>query len=212
MSENRRRVVLASRNRHKVRELGRMLEDVGIELVGLDEVAPAAPELVEEGETFAENAVSKAHQAAELTGMPALADDSGLEVDALGGAPGVYSARFAGTHGDTEANNDLLLEKLEGLPDAERTARFRCVIALVDPAAGLERTFEGTCEGRIAHERRGQGGFGYDPLFYLPDRGQTVAQLPPAEKDRISHRGNAVRRLREFLLRFAPAREGRDGP
>jgi len=176
-----------------------MFTDLGIELVGLDAVAPDAPELVEEEDTFEGNAVSKAEQAAEITGLTVLADDSGLEVDALDGAPGVHSARFSGSHGDYLANNNLLLEKMQGVADERRTARFRCVIALIDPKTGLRRTFDGACEGRITHEPRGEGGFGYDPLFLLPERGLTIAQLPPEEKDAISHRGNAVRKLVEFL-------------
>lgn len=194
-----RRILLATRNRHKLRELGRMFAGLDIELVGLDDAAPGAPELLEEEDTFVGNALSKARQAAELTGMIVLADDSGLEVDALDGAPGVHSARFSGAHGDYQANNDLLLEKMRDVPDELRTARFRCVIALLDVESGLERVFDGSCEGRIAHEPSGEGGFGYDPLFFLPDRGLTVAQLPPDEKDGMSHRGNAVRKLMGFL-------------
>lgn len=200
------KVVLATRNQHKLIELRRMLEATGVELVGLDEVAPDGPELIEKEDTFAGNARSKARQAAALADLPALADDSGLEVDALGGAPGVRSARYAGSHGDTAANTALVLEKLAGVPDEERTARFRCVIALYDPTSdgeGRERLFEGTCEGRIGHELRGKGGFGYDPVFLIPERGLTVAQLSDAEKDAISHRGQAVSKLKEFL-------EGRD--
>jgi XTP/dITP diphosphohydrolase len=192
-------MVLATRNRDKVRELGRMLTGVGIEIVGLDDVAPGSDELHEDEDSFVGNALSKARQAVALTGLPALADDSGLEVDALDGAPGIWSARFAGAHGDYQANNALLLARMSEVPDELRTARFRCVVALVDPESGLERTFEGTCEGVIARAPRGRGGFGYDPLFLLPDRGRTVAELPPAEKDAISHRGRAVRRLIEFL-------------
>lgn len=195
----RRRIVLATRNRHKLIELRRLLDAVGVELVGLDEAAPGSPELVEDAETFAGNARSKARQAAAVTGLTALADDSGLEVDALGGAPGVRSARFAGGHGDAKANTALLLERLRGVPDAARTARFRCVIALFDPATGEERLFEGACEGRIAHAERGHGGFGYDPVFFLPDRGLTVAELEDREKDAISHRGRAVARLVDYL-------------
>ena len=198
-----RRVVLASRNTHKLIELRRMLDGTGVELLGLDEVAPDAPELVEEGATFEENALSKAHQAAEIAGLPALADDSGLEVDALGGAPGVHSARFSGAHGNSAANTALVLEKLRGVPDEERAARFRCVVALVVPGAdgeaASEWSFSGRCEGRIGHEPKGTGGFGYDPIVFLPDRGLTVAQLSDADKDAISHRGEAVRKLVEFL-------------
>jgi len=199
------RIVVASRNEHKLRELRRMLVDADVELLGLDDVAPEAPELTEEEETFRGNALSKAYQAAALVGAVAMADDSGLEVDALDGAPGVRSARFAGGHGDAAANTALLLEKLQGVADEDRTARFRCVIALVDPkrddgTGQFEITFDGTCEGRIAHEPRGSGGFGYDPVFFLPERGLTVAEISDADKDEISHRGRAVAKLRAFLL------------
>lgn len=194
-------VVVATRNRHKVEELARILAGLPVRLEPLDAVAPDAPDLEEAEETFEGNARSKALQAAALTGLPVIADDSGLEVDALGGAPGVLSARFAGRHGDTPANNALLLERLSAVPDEERTARFRCVIAYCDPAepgpggAPAVRTFHGTCEGRIARGPRGEGGFGYDPLFLLPDRGLTVAELGPEEKDAVSHRGRAARAL-----------------
>ncbi len=197
------RIVLASRNQHKLIELRRMLDDTEVELIGLDEAAPGSPELTEEEDTFAGNAMSKAKQAGYLTGLPALADDSGLEVDALDGAPGVRSARFAGGHGDSEANTALLLEKLHDVPTEDRAARFRCVAALfelgVDGAEPVEHLFDGICEGQIGHEPRGSGGFGYDPVFVLPDRNVTVAQLTDDEKDTISHRGRAIRKLRAFL-------------
>ena len=205
-------VVLASRNRHKLEELARMLGGLPVRLRALDEVAPDAPELAEDGETFEDNARSKAFEAAALTRLPVLADDSGLEVDALGGAPGVRSARFAGAHGETAANNALLLERLEGVPEPERTARFRCVVAFAAPAvvdaAGrpLVRTFEGACEGLIALAPRGRGGFGYDPLFLLPDRGLTVAELSPEEKDAVSHRGRAVAALAGYLAGYLAGR------
>lgn len=199
------KVVVATRNQHKLVELRRMLADVDLELVGLDDVAPDAGDLREEEDSFRGNALSKARQAVELSGLPALADDSGLEVDALDGAPGVFSARYAGEHGDSAANTAKLLENLRGIPAEKRSARFRCVIALVEPAAagegrGVERTFDGTCEGQIAFEAAGTGGFGYDPVFYLPERGVTIAQISDAEKDAISHRGRAVAALRSALL------------
>jgi XTP/dITP diphosphohydrolase len=200
-------LVVATRNQHKVEELTRMLQGTGVVLRSLDEAAPEAPaELEEQGDTFVDNALDKARQVVALTGLPALADDSGLEVDALDGAPGVRSARFAGVHGDSAANTALLLKQLQNVSEPDRTARFRCVIALVAPAgtAGdgeVSHTFEGSCEGAIALAPRGSGGFGYDPVFLLPPRGVTVAELEAADKDQISHRGAAVRALREFLVR-----------
>lgn len=199
------KVVLATRNQHKLIELRRMLAETGVELLGLDDVVPNGPELLEEEDSFEGNALSKARQAAALSALPTLADDSGLEVDALDGAPGIHSARFSGTHGNTAANTALLLEKLRKVPDDSRSARFRCVIALVDPESGGEsigeQFFEGVCEGRIAREPRGKGGFGYDPVFYLPQRGVTIAELADHEKDEISHRGRAVMRLKDYLLK-----------
>lgn len=196
------KIVLASRNQHKLIEIRRMLADTNVELVGLDEIAPDGPELAEDEDSFLGNARSKAQQAAAIAGLPALADDSGLEVDALDGEPGIHSARFAGAHGDTAANTALLLERLQGVADEERSARFRCVIVLVDPEdpEDGEIFFDGTCEGRIGRKPRGEGGFGYDPVFFLPERGVTVAQLSDHEKDEISHRGQAVARLRSYLL------------
>ena len=199
-------LVVATRNQHKVQELTRMLHGTGVVLRSLEEAAPDAPsELEEQGETFVANALDKARQVVALTGLPALADDSGLEVDALDGAPGVRSARFAGVHGDSAANTALLLKRLQAVPEPSRTARFRCVIALVAPAgsagdAEVSHTFEGRCEGMIAPAPRGTGGFGYDPVFLLPARGVTMAELDAADKDQISHRGAAVCALREFLV------------
>lgn len=194
------RVVLASRNAGKVRELGALLAGLGLELVGLDAFGEL-PDVVEDRDTFRGNALKKAEEVASATGRPTLADDSGLEVDALGGRPGVLSARYAGEPSDDVANNHKLLRELAGTPDAQRTARFRCVLALVDPTGALadEPVFaEGTLEGRIGTAPRGGGGFGYDPLFVLPD-GRTTAELDPADKNAISHRGQAARRMRELL-------------
>lgn len=195
-------VLLSTRNPHKVREIRQMLDGTGFTLVALDELDQELPEVVEDGDTFRANADKKARTLASLTGRITIADDSGLEVDALDGAPGVYSARFAGIEGGgaDEANNDLLLAKLADVPDERRTARFRCALAVVTPE-GQARYADGTVEGRISHERRGDNGFGYDPLFLLRDdeQGRTTAQMPSAEKHAISHRGRALRSLLPIL-------------
>lgn len=191
------RVVLASGNPGKLREFGQMLADSGVELMPLSEfdlepVAETAP-------TFVENALAKARQAATGTGLPAIADDSGLEVDALDGAPGVRSARYAGEPADDAANNRKLLAALDGRPPEERTARFRAVLVYLRHAADpAPLIVEGVWEGRIAEAPRGDGGFGYDPLFELPD-GRTSAELPAADKNRLSHRGQALAGLRQRL-------------
>lgn len=190
------RVVLASGNAGKLQEFAQMLAGSGIELLPQSEfgVEPAP----ETAPTFIENALAKARNVCEQTGLPALADDSGLEVDALDGAPGVYSARYAGDAGD-DANNRKLLAALQDMPAGQRTARFRAVLVLLrhasDPAPIIA---EGTWEGRIAEAPRGDGGFGYDPLFELED-GRTSAELPSEEKNRLSHRGRALAELRRRL-------------
>ncbi len=189
------KLILASNNAHKLREIKEILGDRFDEILTLRE-AGIEHETVEDGETFLENARKKASEIAEISGCCALADDSGICVDALGGAPGIYSARFAGEHGDDEANNALLLEKLQGAED--RGAHFTCVVVMAWPD-GRELSAEGRLYGEIAFEPAGDGGFGYDPIFYLPDRGCTDAQLPPGEKNRISHRGKALRALLEKL-------------
>lgn len=157
--------------------------------------------MAETADTFAGNAAIKARGARNITGLPALADDSGLVVDALGGAPGVYSARYAGGHGDDEANNRLLLANLEGVPEERRTARFVAAIVLALPD-GREFTAEGTCEGRIGWAPKGEGGFGYDPLFILAGDRRTTAELPREEKNRISHRGKALQAMAPVLQRI----------
>ena len=191
------RVVLASGNPGKCREFARMLADAGIELVPQSDHGVGAP--AETAVTFVENALIKARHAARATGLPANADDSGLEVDALGGAPGVRSARFAGEHADDATNNRLLLERLAGVEPAARGARYRAVLVYLtgpdDPAPVI---CEGTWPGRIAESPRGEGGFGYDPLFELPD-GRTAAELPAEEKNLLSHRGQALSALRQRL-------------
>jgi XTP/dITP diphosphohydrolase len=196
------KVVVATRNRGKLRELVPLLAEAGgelhLELCTIDDVAPDA-ELREDGSSFEENALAKARQAAAATGLPALADDSGLEVDALGGAPGVHSARYAGPGATDGANNDKLLEALRDVPAEARGARFRCVAAFVDPARGLELVRAGACAGRVLAEPRGTGGFGYDPLFLVSTRGLTMAELALDEKNRLSHRAAAFRALAAAL-------------
>lgn len=190
------KIVVATRNKHKVREIGVLLDEAGldIEAVTIDEVAPQA-ELLEDEETFDGNALAKARQAAQACGLPAIADDSGIEVDALGGAPGVRSARWAGEPCDDRRNNDKMLREMAGMPAERRTARYRCAAAFVDPARGDELVRSGACEGVLLDSPRGQGGFGYDPLFFLPQLGKTMAEIDLAEKNRLSHRAAAFRSL-----------------
>lgn len=156
------------------------------------------PEIVEDGKTFFENALKKARVICEFTGEIVLADDSGLEVDWLGGEPGIFSARYAGEDTTDEKNNRKLLDKMAGVPAEERTARFRCSLVLYYPGGRYE-TFEGLWHGRISDEPVGAGGFGYDPVFFLPDRGMTVAQLPDDVKNTVSHRAQALHKLKESL-------------
>jgi XTP/dITP diphosphohydrolase len=192
-------VVLATRNRGKVPEILRLLgaSAARLRLVTIDAVAPDAA-LIEDGDTFEANALAKARQAAAATGLPAIADDSGLEVDALDGAPGVYSARYAGEPSDDTRNNQKLLAALDGVPSQRRTARFRCVAAYVDPGRALEIARSGSCEGEILSAPRGTLGFGYDPLSRL---GKTMAELPLDEKNQLSHRAAAFRALADALPR-----------
>ena len=194
-------ILIATGNRHKLKEIREMLEGTRFVAIGLDDV-PDAPEVVEDADSFRGNADKKARTLAAHTGRLTVADDSGLVVDALDGAPGIYSARFAGVQGPgaDEANNDLLLQKLAEVPDAERTARFRCALAVVT-ADGRGRYADGTVEGTIGHERRGTNGFGYDPLFLLAGdaRGRTTAELSSEEKNAVSHRGRALRSLLPIL-------------
>lgn len=191
-------VVLATRNAHKVAEVRRILDGTGVELVsGLD---LDLPDVEETGDTFAENALLKAEACMQAIGLPAVADDSGLVVDALGGDPGVRSARYAGGHGDDEANLQLVLDNL-GVA-TQRSGRFVCVAALVTPD-GLRVTEAGTMEGAITDAPKGDGGFGYDPIFVATGERRTNAELTPAEKDAISHRGAAFRALRPHLAALA---------
>ena len=191
------KVVLATKNAGKAMEIGRMLEGSGVEIISL-EGFPEVELPPETGKTMKENALLKARAAAGATGLPALADDSGLEVDFLGGAPGVYSARYSGEKATDEENWKKLLRELEGVPAEKRAARFRCAIALVGFDAE-EHLFEGVFEGLIAEAPRGTGGFGYDPVFFVPEAGRTAAELAPDEKNRISHRARAIDVLKAFL-------------
>jgi XTP/dITP diphosphohydrolase len=207
------KLVLASRNEGKLAELrwylARVRADIPWQLTPVS-AYPEAPEVEEDGETFCDNAVKKATVIAKAIGEWALADDSGLEVDALGGAPGVYSARYAGLdhHGERNdrENNAKLLKELAGVPISRRTARFRSVIALASPE-GKVWTAEGICEGYIGLEPRGEKGFGYDPLFYLPEYGLTMAELTEEEKNRISHRAKAMERFLPLLIEVGEAHQ-----
>jgi XTP/dITP diphosphohydrolase len=192
------RVVVATRNPGKLREILDLLDVLRLDLVTVDQVLPGV-ELLEEGATLEENALAKARQAAAATGLPAIADDSGLEVDALQGAPGVHSARYAGLPSDDGRNNAKLLEALRGVAAEGRRARFHCVATFVDPARAVEIARSGTCEGEVLNAPRGKGGFGYDPLFLVPGLGRTMAELAPAEKNQLSHRAAAFRALAESL-------------
>ncbi len=191
------RLVVATFNAHKCEEFERLFAGASIDLVSLAEYPDITP-AVEDGETFTENALLKAHPVARETGCWALADDSGLVVDALGGRPGIHSARFAGANADDEANNRLLLEQLGERPATERTARFVCALALVSPSEE-EHVVEGCVEGWIAFAPAGATGFGYDPLFVIPEYERTFAELGGAIKDQLSHRGRAVTAMREIL-------------
>jgi XTP/dITP diphosphohydrolase len=192
------KIVVATRNHGKLREIVPLLADLSLDLHTIDELAPDA-ELREDGPTFEENALAKAQQAARATGLPAIADDSGLEVDALGGAPGVHSARYAGSPTDDARNNVKLMAALEAIPGAPRAGRFRCVAAFVDLARGIAIVRGGSCEGEILTVPRGAGGFGYDPLFLVPALGRTMAELSLEEKNRLSHRAAAFRALAAAL-------------
>jgi XTP/dITP diphosphohydrolase len=197
-------IVVASMNEKKAQELNRLCSEPRLHLVSMRAFVPPGFEVEETGATFEENAWLKALHVCEVTGMPALADDSGLEVDALGGRPGVYSARYARIGASDQENNQLLLRELSATPHEKRTARFRCVLAFAAPGAQgpvKVASVDGVVEGRIATEERGRNGFGYDPLFLpLEFPGRTTAEISPEEKDRISHRGAAARALLPRLI------------
>jgi XTP/dITP diphosphohydrolase len=189
------RVVLATQNSHKLVEMRRILDEAGldIELVGTDEF-PDLTDVAETGSTFAANALLKARSVCAETGLPAIADDSGLGVDALNGMPGIFSARWSGSHGNDTANLNLLLGQLTDVPDARRGAAFHCAAAVVLPD-GTERVVEGTIDGTLIREPRGSNGFGYDPIFVPVGESRTTAEMSAEEKDAISHRGRAMRAL-----------------
>lgn len=206
MLEGLGEIVAATRNSKKLAEIGRMLEGSGISLLGLDD-AGVCPEVDEDAPDFRGNALKKARETAQCTGRAALADDSGLVVDALDGAPGVYSARYSGPEATDSENNKKLFEALKGVPAEKRTARFVCALALVLPSDGSggvsgdsEYVFEGKVEGRIAEAPMGQSGFGYDPLFIPEGHERSFAQMSGQEKDSMSHRGRALGALARFVL------------
>ena len=193
-----KKIVLASGNKGKVREFNQLLAELDIEVVPQTEFG--VPEAEETGLTFVENAIIKARNAAAHTGLPAIADDSGIEVDALNGAPGIYSARYSGPGASDEANWKKLLQELDGVDDAERTARFQCLLVLMehdrDPTPII---CQGSWEGRITTAPQGENGFGYDPVFYVPQHDCTAAQLTPEQKNSLSHRGQALQKLLQVL-------------
>ena len=195
------RIVLATGNPGKVRELGKLLEELKVEI--LPQAEFAVPEIEETGLSFVENALLKARNAALHTGLPAIADDSGLEVDALQGAPGIYSSRYAGPEATDTDNIHKLLHTLRDIPEQQRTARFRCLLVylrhVADPCPVI---CQGTWEGYILSEPRGENGFGYDPVFYIPSLECSSAQLEPEVKNRISHRGKALKQLKKELSRI----------
>lgn len=192
-----RRLLIATNNAHKVREFHRLLGDIPWELVTPADLGLTL-DVEEHGDTFQANAALKAHAFAEASGLPALADDSGIEVDALEGRPGVYSARYGGDGRDDAGRVDLLLRELHGVPDERRTCRYRVVLVLAQPD-GSEHIAGGSCEGRVAHAPAGAGGFGYDPVFWVDAHGRTIGELTDDEKDVISHRGQAARAMAEVL-------------
>lgn len=188
--------ILATNNMKKLEELQRILSPLGVNVRTAKSIGITLPEVEENGSTFEENAYIKARSACDITHLPSIADDSGLCVDFLGGAPGIYSARFAGEHGNDEKNNDLLLEKLRDVPMEKRTAHYVCAVCCIFPD-GREITVRGECPGFIGFERDGNAGFGYDPLFLV--NGRSFGRYSAEEKDKISHRGNALRLLKKEL-------------
>ena len=193
-------IVLASSNAGKVREVEMMMKDMGIRVIPLSETS-FDEEIEENGATFEENAVIKAKAVAEKLNVPVLADDSGLEIDYLDKAPGIYSARYLGHDTPYSIKNKMILEKLDGVPDEQRTARFVCSMALALPY-GATVTTTATMEGRIAYEIKGENGFGYDPIFYLPEFGMSSAEISPEQKNEISHRGKALRQMKEEIAKL----------
>ena len=190
------KIIIATHNKHKLAEMSRILSPMGYEVVTDTDLGIELSDVEENGEAFLDNARIKSEAGCKESGYPCIADDSGLCVDALGGAPGVYSARYSGVHGDDDANNCKLLAELDGVPTEKRTAHFACAICVSFPD-GSEVTATGKCEGYIGYEKKGSNGFGYDPLFMVGDR--SLAQMSAEEKDAISHRGNALKELQKIL-------------
>lgn len=190
------KIIIATHNKHKLQEMSRILSPMGYEVVTDRDLGIELSDVEENGETFLDNARIKSEAGCKESGYPCIADDSGLCVDALGGAPGVFSARYSGVHGDDDGNNRKLLAELEGVPTEKRTAHFACAICVSFPD-GREVTATGKCEGYIGYEKKGNGGFGYDPLFMVGER--SLAEMTAEEKDSISHRGNALKELQKIL-------------
>lgn len=197
------KLILATKNKDKVKEIRALLEDLDIEVLSATDF-PELPDVLEDGSSLEENAVKKAKVIHQQTGYFALADDTGLEVDALDGKPGVFSSRFAGENASYSENVTKLLQLLKNIDDSQRTARFRTVAAFVGD--GILETFEGVCEGMIIRERRGDKGFGYDPVFFVPEVGLTFAEMDAAQKNLISHRGKALQKFKDFLREFLKTR------
>ena len=193
------KVIFATGNEDKLGEIRQITRDMDLEIVSMRE-AGCYVDVEETGTTFEENAYLKASAIAKKCGLPTLADDSGLEIDYLGREPGIYSSRYMGEDTPYSVKNANLLQRMEGVPDEQRTARFVCAICYVRPD-GSSETVRGTMEGRVAYKIAGVNGFGYDPIFYLPERGCTSAELPPEEKNKISHRGKALRMMRDILMK-----------
>ncbi len=191
-------MIFATKNEGKVREISEMLQTTGIEVISLA-ACPNAPEIIEDGSSYFENALKKARIISEYTGETVLADDSGLEVDILGGEPGIFSARYAGENATDEDNNAKLLSKLKDVPPEKRTASFFCALVFYSPD-GTYEAFEARWPGIIIDNGRGANGFGYDPIFFVPDQNKTAAQLPPEIKNIISHRGQAFEKLKGYLI------------
>lgn len=198
-------LIVATKNKGKIKEFEEIFAQKGIVVQSLLDY-PMVPDIEETGTTFAENAALKAEEMAKFFKKPVIADDSGLIVDALDGRPGVYSARYAGLEKSAAKNNEKVLKELEGVPQEKRTARFFCAIAVAFPD-GETRIFEGSCEGVIAEKPVGENGFGYDPIFYIPEFGKTMAQLPSETKNQISHRAKAIKKLAEQWDWLFPSRK-----
>ncbi|MDN3449143.1 XTP/dITP diphosphatase [Planococcus sp. APC 3906] len=195
-----KQVIIATQNLGKAKDFEALFRPFGYEVLTLRDIAEEI-DVEETGSTFEENAILKAETVAKLLNTAVIADDSGLEIDALGGEPGVYSARYAGGEKSDSANIDKVLEKMKGIPEEKRHARFRCVLAIAVPGKET-KVFSGACEGYIIEERIGENGFGYDPIFWVPSEGRTLAEMQPQEKAAISHRGNAMREMQQSLSKL----------